>query len=50
MLPAVRSFFCRNLGLPQAYQWMWREFLELEPELKVMLSERERGGAAFKVR
>ncbi|CAM9517210.1 unnamed protein product, partial [Pylaiella littoralis] len=32
----------------QAYQWMWREFLDLEPQLNSMLSEKERGGAAFK--
>jgi len=29
---------------------MWREFLELEPQLDALLGERERGGAAFKVR
>ena len=47
----------RKLGLArapsfilQAYQWMWREFLELEPALKSVLSERERAGAAFKVK
>lgn len=28
---------------------MWREFLELEPQLKAMLGEKERGGVAFKV-
>lgn len=33
----------------QAYQWMWSEFLDLEPQLNAVLRERERGGAVFKV-
>ncbi|CAM9221770.1 unnamed protein product [Scytosiphon promiscuus] len=32
----------------QAYQWMWKEFLELEPRLNAVLRERESDGAAFK--
>lgn len=28
---------------------MWMDFLELEPQLKAMLGEMERGGVAFKV-
>lgn len=33
----------------QSYQWMWGEFLELEPQLNAMLSERERSRVAFDV-
>lgn len=33
----------------QAYQWMWSEFLDLEPQLSAVLRERESCGAAFKV-